>query len=175
MVSENMDSSGNSLREEKQHSEPTLRKIHVTENDEMLVSMMNDRLNTKGNFWQEFIGGKVNTIIKHNYPLLLNCSHLFILGASIPTIPTVACGDFWGNYKLSKGAKLSCNLDDDCIAVVDEGCDGHGPFKLCRKQQTTEGFEQSRCNESLIDIKGNERVSSNMLHSDSIYIYVCMH
>ena len=51
MVSENMDSSGNSLREEKQHSEPTLRKIHVTENDEMLVSMMNDRLNTKGNFW----------------------------------------------------------------------------------------------------------------------------
>ena len=51
MVSENMDSSGNNLREERQHSDTTLQKIHVTDNDEMLVSMMNDRLDTKGNFW----------------------------------------------------------------------------------------------------------------------------
>ena len=51
MVSANMDSSGNNLREEKQHFDPTLQKIHVTENDEMLVSMMNDRIDAKGNFW----------------------------------------------------------------------------------------------------------------------------
>ena len=51
MVSENMDSSENNMREEKLHSDPTLQKIHVTENDELLVSMMNDRIDAKGNFW----------------------------------------------------------------------------------------------------------------------------
>ena len=49
MVSENMDRSGNNMREGKQHSDPTLPKSHVTENDEMLVSMTNDRIEAKGN------------------------------------------------------------------------------------------------------------------------------
>ena len=51
MVSKNMDSSKHNIREEKLHSDPTLPKNDVTENDEMLVSMMNDILDTKGNFW----------------------------------------------------------------------------------------------------------------------------
>ena len=51
MVSENMDSSENNMREEKLHSEPTSPKIDVTENDKMLLSMMNDRIDAKGNFW----------------------------------------------------------------------------------------------------------------------------
>ena len=50
MVSENMGSRVNNLREEKQHSDLTSPKIHVTENDEMLVSMTNDRIEAKGNF-----------------------------------------------------------------------------------------------------------------------------
>ena len=51
MVSENMDSSDNNMRKEKLHSEPTLPKTDATENDEMLLSLINDRIDAKGNFW----------------------------------------------------------------------------------------------------------------------------
>ena len=105
-----------------------------------------------GVYW----GKVLAIIIKYNYPLVIHCAYLFTLGTSISTIPTLACGDFYGTYKLLKVAKLSCKFDDDCIAVVDEGCDGHGPFQLCRKQKTTEPFEKSICAESLMETKGTE-------------------
>ena len=107
-------------------------------------------------FGRNSLGKSPCNLMKYNYPLVIHCVYLFTLGTSISTIPTLACGDFYGTYKLLKVAKLSCKFDDDCIAVVDEGCDGHGPFKLCRKQKTTEAFENLICAESLMKIKGTE-------------------
>ena len=39
----------------------------------------------------------------------------------------------YGNYNLFKFAELACSLDVQCLGVQDEGCDGMGEFRLCKK------------------------------------------
>ena len=42
-------------------------------------------------------------------------------------------------------AELACVSDFNCISVVDDGCDGHSPFHLCRKLSDTSGENMLRC------------------------------
>ena len=42
-------------------------------------------------------------------------------------------------------AELACVSDFSCISVVDDGCDGHSPFHLCRKLSDTSGVNMLRC------------------------------
>ena len=42
-------------------------------------------------------------------------------------------------------AELSCASDFSCISVVDDGCDKHGPFHLCRELEDTSGENMLRC------------------------------
>ena len=53
---------------------------------------------------------------------------------SLFSIPDWACADYYGSFVDLEKAKLACTLDDDCIYLVDEGCDQLGPFRICSKQ-----------------------------------------
>ena len=68
----------------------------------------------------------------------------FFTVASIPTVPTAACAEYYGNYIDLKVAELSCAGDLDCLSIVDEGCDHQGPFYSCKRHSFTEG-SSSRC------------------------------
>ena len=70
---------------------------------------------------------------------------LFTLGKSIYTIPTGACADQDGHFMDLTIAELACVSDFNCISVVDDGCDGHSPFHLCRKMSDTSGGNMLRC------------------------------
>ena len=69
----------------------------------------------------------------------------FTLGKSLYTIPTGACADQDGNFIELTIAELACVSDFNCISVVDDGCDGHGPFHLCRELEGTSGENMLRC------------------------------
>ena len=62
----------------------------------------------------------------------------FILGSPISMIPSDACEVFDGIYMDLKAAILGCSLDYDCTAIVDNKCDGDGPFNVCRKLKIDE-------------------------------------
>ena len=55
------------------------------------------------------------------------------------------CAISSSNYAELNTAKLACALDLDCRSVVDEGCDGNGPFQLCSKQEPRGGVNDSVC------------------------------
>ena len=42
-------------------------------------------------------------------------------------------------------AEFACASDFSCISVVDDGCDKHGPFHLCRELEDTSGENMLRC------------------------------
>ena len=69
----------------------------------------------------------------------------FTLGKSLYTIPTGACAYQDGNFMELTIAELACVSDFSCISVVDDGCDGHSPFHLCRKLSDTSGETMLRC------------------------------
>ena len=64
-------------------------------------------------------------------------------------IPSDACEEFDGIYMDLKAAIIGCSLDYDCISIVDDGCDGHHPFHLCRRHAPRSGENGSRCIERL--------------------------
>ena len=70
---------------------------------------------------------------------------LFTLGKSTYTIPTGACAVRDGNFMELTMAELSCASDFSCISVVDDGCDKHGPFHICRELKDTSGENMLRC------------------------------
>ena len=53
-------------------------------------------------------------------------------------IPSDACEVFYGRYMDLKTAIMACSLDYDCISIVDNGCDGEGPFNVCMKLKIDE-------------------------------------
>ena len=72
-----------------------------------------------------------------------------MIGKSVYTISNEGCAVYDGNFSVLKMAKLSCIADSDCISVVDDGCDGEGPFKLCRKEEHGDGFDIASCKNHL--------------------------
>ena len=70
---------------------------------------------------------------------------LFTLDKSTYTIPTGACAVRDGNIMELTMAELSCASDLSCISVVDDGCDKHGPFHICRELEDTSGENMLRC------------------------------
>ena len=62
----------------------------------------------------------------------------FVLGSPISMIPSDACEVFDGRYMDPKAAIMACSLDYDCISIADNGCDGEGPFNVCRKLKIDE-------------------------------------
>ena len=64
------------------------------------------------------------------------------------TIPVEACAAISSNYIELNVAQLACALDQDCLSVVDEGCDQSGPFQLCKTQQLLGEENISRCIQS---------------------------
>ena len=59
--------------------------------------------------------------------------YYFVLGPPISTVPSDACEVFDGRYMDFKAATIACSLDYDCLSIVDQGCDGDGPFQICSK------------------------------------------
>ena len=68
-----------------------------------------------------------------------------MLGKSVYTIPTGACAVRDGNFMELALAELSCASDFNCISVVDDGCDGHSPFHICRQLEHTPEQNMLRC------------------------------
>ena len=92
---------------------------------------------------------------KHTSNLTCIYLYLHVTESSIHTIPFWACAKYDGNYIDVKLAKLSCTLDDDCIAIVDEGCDGHNPFQLCRMNRFGGDVNGSRCSDLVLKTEGS--------------------
>ena len=69
----------------------------------------------------------------------------FASGKLTYTIPTGACAIRDGNFMELTVAEFSCASDFSCISVVDDGCDRHGPFHLCRELEDTSGENMLRC------------------------------
>ena len=67
------------------------------------------------------------------------------LGTSVSTIPPWKCNSVYGDYIEMNIAKFSCAHDRDCIAVVDEGCDGDEPFQLCMEFSFSGRTSDSAC------------------------------
>ena len=61
------------------------------------------------------------------------------------TIPTGACVDQDGNFMELTLARLACASDFNCLSVVDDGCDGQGPFHICRELEHKSGENMLRC------------------------------
>ena len=89
----------------------------------------------------------------------------------VSTIPIESCDAFDGHFTDLKNAKISCLLDNQCISVIDKGCDGEQPFHSCRRMKIGEEETIVNCPNSTFKREGKSNIfllAYDHFHSDAI-------
>ena len=79
--------------------------------------------------------------------------------AIMTTIPSWACNSSYGKFEDLKIATLACTLDDECVSIVDQGCDTIGPFQACGRQGININGTLSTCKDSSANTEGHKTVT----------------